>query len=57
MTVIDVTDVVCQTGNPVTLIGTDKEEVLSAREIASRANTSPYELITRLNPLIERVIL
>lgn len=43
-------------GDVVTLIGRDGDEELLATEVARRAGTIHYELVTRLNPLIERII-
>lgn len=57
MIVVDITGIRCALGDRVTLIGTDGKEEITAREIAGRAGgTTPYEIITRLNPLIDRVI-
>jgi len=39
---------------PVTLIGRDGSESLLADELAAKADTTAYELLTRLNPLIKR---
>ncbi|KKU80854.1 MAG: Alanine racemase [Parcubacteria group bacterium GW2011_GWA1_47_8] len=56
MIVIDVTDVPSiKVGDEVTLIGREGKEEVSADEIAVRAGTSAYEILTRLNPLIKRV--
>ncbi|OGZ00414.1 MAG: alanine racemase [Candidatus Liptonbacteria bacterium RIFCSPLOWO2_01_FULL_52_25] len=43
-------------GDTVTLIGGDGGEVLLAADVAARAGTIHYELLTRLNPLIERIV-
>lgn len=56
MIAVDVTGAQCKAGDKVTLIGADAKEMLTAREMAGRVSTTPYEIITRLNPLIERVI-
>ncbi len=56
MIAVDVTSASCKVGDIVTLIGGDTKEQITAREIAGRLATTPYEIITRLNPLIERVI-
>lgn len=57
MIAIDVTGIAVKPHATVTLIGTDGAEEISAREVAGRAHsTTPYEIITRLNPLIERVV-
>jgi alanine racemase len=56
MVTVDVTGITCEPGDTATLIGTDGGETITAREIAAHFGGSPYELITRLNPLIERVV-
>lgn len=52
---IDVTDIPnVFMGSIVTLLGRDGECVIDAREHAKLTRTTPYEVVTRLNPLIER---
>jgi alanine racemase len=53
--VTDIPDVVM--GTKVTLIGRDGESRISADELGRLSNTTAYEVLTRLNPLIERVII
>lgn len=56
MTIIDVTDIPSvKEGDEVVIIGRQGKETLSAEEVASAAGTINYELVTRINPLIERV--
>jgi alanine racemase len=56
MIIIDVTGIPdVKTGTVVTLIGTDGEEKISAEEVAERAGTTSYEILTRLNPLIQKI--
>ncbi|HEX4104427.1 MAG TPA: alanine racemase [Candidatus Paceibacterota bacterium] len=43
-------------GDIVTLIGRDHGIIISADDAAQKAGTTAYELLTRLNPLMERVI-
>lgn len=43
-------------GDCATLIGRDGDEELAASDVAQRAGTIHYELLTRLNPLIERIL-
>ncbi len=55
MTVVDVTDIpAVRVGDAVVLIGRQGNEAIWADEIAKKINTTAYEIITRLNPLIER---
>ena len=43
-------------GDVVTIIGRDGKEMISAEEFAERSGTNNYEYPTRLNPLMERVV-
>lgn len=43
-------------GDTVTLIGKDKNEKLSADDLAEIAGTIKYEIMTSINPLIKRVV-
>ncbi|HUZ92395.1 MAG TPA: alanine racemase [Candidatus Paceibacterota bacterium] len=47
---------VCAAGDTATLVGKDGSEEISAAEAAARAGTIHYEFLTRLNPLIERIL-
>jgi alanine racemase len=56
MTMIDVTDIAdIQIGDIVTLIGKSGSDCISAEEMANLTETSNYEIVTQLNPLIRRV--
>lgn len=58
MIIIDVTDIAdVQVGQTVTLIGRDGDQEITADEIASLLDTSCYEVITRLNPLMKKVFI
>jgi alanine racemase len=55
MIVIDLTDVPnAAPEDAVTLIGRDGNDEITAAEAAGRAGQSPYEFLTRLNPLIQK---
>jgi alanine racemase len=57
MCVVDVTD--CgrvRVGDTATIIGTDKRRIVSAEEVAALAGTINYEVVTRINPLIPRIV-
>ncbi len=56
MVAVDVTGVKCAVGSKATFIGSQGSETITAREVAERANTRPQEIVTRINPLIERII-
>lgn len=43
-------------GDVATLIGSSGKEILDADSVALRAGTTCYELLTRINPLITRII-
>ena len=51
----DVTGITCKVGDRVTLIGPNGRDTVSATEFAARIPaTHHYEVLTRLNPLMER---
>ncbi len=55
MIVVDLTDIPrVSVGDVATIIGRDKKDEVTAYEIAQRAGISYYELLTRLNPLIQK---
>ncbi|MDH4035299.1 MAG: alanine racemase [candidate division Zixibacteria bacterium] len=57
LTMVDITDIKgVRTGDEVTLIGRDGDEVLTVEQLASWAGTINYEILARLSPLIQRVI-
>jgi hypothetical protein len=45
-----------KSGDIVTLIGKDGKEQISAEELAAHAQTTAYELLTRLNPRMGHVL-
>jgi alanine racemase len=56
MIVVDLTDIpAARAGDVVTVIGRDGQQAVSACEVARRAGLSHYELLTRLNPLIQKI--
>jgi alanine racemase len=54
--VVDATGLDAKVGQLVTLIGNDGAESIGADELAAAAQTTPQELLSRLNPLIERIV-
>jgi alanine racemase len=48
MTMLDITGVPCAVGDVATLLGRDGERVLTADDVAARADVSPYELLAGL---------
>lgn len=57
MIVVDITDITnVKVGDEVTLIGQRNGKIISPDELADKSGTTSYELLTRLNPLIERVV-
>lgn len=57
MIAVDATGAPCHFGDRATLIGTQGEETITAEECAAAAGgASYYEYLTRLNPLIERIV-
>jgi alanine racemase len=58
MIVVDLTDVPgASVDDTVTLLGRDGDEEITAYEMAAAADQSYYELLTRLNPLIQKYYL
>lgn len=57
MMMADVTDLKkVASGDQVILLGTHKKESISAEEIAGKIGTINYELVTRINPALERIL-
>lgn len=54
MTMVDVTDVPCRTGDVATLIGRDGELLLEVADVARAGDLSPYELLTGLRARLPR---
>jgi len=44
-------------GETAVLIGSDGDETITVAELASKANTIPYEVLSRIGPRVERVYL
>lgn len=56
MIVVDLTKIQgVKVGDVATLIGKDGKEEIDAVEMANLSDTSDYEILTRLNPLIKRI--
>lgn len=56
MIVVDVTAIPgVKMGDEVVLIGRSRKEEMTAMELAKRAGTTAYEILTRLNPLMKRL--
>jgi alanine racemase len=56
MTMIDVTDIPCRTGDVVTLIGRDEEALITVEDVATVADMmSPYEVLTGLRQRMPRL--
>jgi alanine racemase len=54
--VVDVTGLKAKVGDVATLIGGEKNVFLPASEMAAKIGTTHYEIVTRINPLTERVL-
>jgi len=54
MTMFDVTDVVCEVGDVVTMIGADGNESIAVTDIAELGHLSPYEVLTGLRSRLPR---
>lgn len=57
LTVVDVSRVPARIGEEVTLIGRSGREEISAWDVADKADSMAYEIVTRLNPLIKKVLI
>jgi alanine racemase len=56
MTAVDVTGIRVKPGDVATLLGASGNEEVRAQEAARTIGTTQYELLTRLNPLMERIL-
>ena len=56
MTMIDVTDIPAQNDEEVVLLGRQGERRIHAEELAEKSGTIAYEFLSRINPLIPRVV-
>ena len=54
MTVLDVTDIDASLDDEVVLIGSQGENEVTADELAEKTGTISYEVLSRINPLLER---
>jgi len=54
--VVDATGIAAKSGDHAVLIGKNHKEEMRATEVAERHAASHYELVTRLNPLMHRVL-
>lgn len=54
--IVNADGISCKVGDKATIIGRQKNEELSAFDVAQKCGTIHYELITRINPLIERIV-
>jgi len=57
MTLVDVTNIPCETGDVATLLGRDGACLLDVESVARTADLSPYELLTGLRGRLPRVYL
>jgi alanine racemase len=55
MTMLDVTDIGAELDDEVVLIGRQGNSEIRAEELAEKIGSIPYEVVTRINPLIERI--
>jgi alanine racemase len=54
MTMVDVTDIDCEVGDIVALIGRDGPNLITVEDVAASADLSAYEMLTGLRSRIER---
>jgi len=53
--IVDVTNIDCKVDDEVVIIGRQGEERIDAGDVARKIESIPYEVITRINPLIKRI--
>lgn len=53
---VDIKNSRCKAGDKATFIGQQKNKKLLASDVAIKSGTTHYEFLTRINPLIERII-
>ncbi|MDO8443344.1 MAG: alanine racemase [bacterium] len=56
LVVVDVAGIKCRVGDEAVIIGRQGKVEITASDVAGQVGTSHYELITRVNPLIERIV-
>jgi alanine racemase len=54
MTMVDVTDVPCEVGDVVTVLGRDGDDAITLEELGAASGLSPYELLTGLRQRLPR---
>jgi len=54
---VNLGNTVAKEGDTVTLLGEDQNERITAEEIAGWAGTIPYEIVTRLNAHLPRIVI
>jgi alanine racemase len=57
MTMLDVTDIGAEVDDEVVLLGRQGTAEIRAEELAEKIGSIPYEVVTRINPLLERVVI
>lgn len=56
MTMIDLTGQPAKAGDQITLIGRQSREKITADEMAGKIGTINYEVVSRINPLLPRIL-
>jgi alanine racemase len=56
LTMIDLTGLNAKTGDKITLIGRQGKTEITADDLAKKINTINYEVVTRINPQIKRIV-
>jgi len=56
LTMIDLTGLNIKTGDKITLIGRQEKTEITADDLARKINTINYEVVTRINPQIKRIV-
>ncbi len=54
LTMVDVTEINCRVDDEVTLLG--NHPGITAEDLADHCGTINYEIVTRINPLLPRIV-
>ena len=56
LTMIDLAGLNAKTGDKITLIGRQGKHEITADDLAQKIDTINYEVVTRINPQIKRIV-
>jgi len=56
MVMVDLGDIKAKIGDEVILVGKSGKDQITANEVAQKIGTINYEVVSRINPLLPRII-